>query len=116
MNKAIAKTWVEALRSDRYMQGRGALRTLTDNGPKDCCLGVLCDLAISNGVEITTKSTVDIDGKLVLFDDKAYMPPASVNNWSGLDEDFAEVLANMNDSVFTFEQIADAIEKKYLDE
>ncbi len=40
MNKTYKKLWVEALRSDKYKQGRNRLRR--DN--KFCCLGVLCDV------------------------------------------------------------------------
>jgi len=35
------KQWVEALRSGKYHQGRGALRV----GEKFCCLGVACDIS-----------------------------------------------------------------------
>jgi hypothetical protein len=37
----LAKRWVEALRSGKYKQGRGVLRT-SDNA--FCCLGVLADV------------------------------------------------------------------------
>lgn len=40
MNKRIAKKWIKALRSGKYKQSTGTLRT--DRG--FCCLGVLCDL------------------------------------------------------------------------
>lgn len=41
MNAEIKAKWIEALRSGKYEQGRGRLRS-EDN--KYCCLGVLCDL------------------------------------------------------------------------
>ncbi len=40
MNPRVKELWVTALRSDRYQQGRGHLKSLN----KYCCLGVLCDL------------------------------------------------------------------------
>ena len=41
-----AKKWVKALRSGKYKQGIGQLRS----GEKFCCLGVACDLAVKAGV------------------------------------------------------------------
>lgn len=41
MKKEYADKWIEALRSGKYEQGQGTLRTKDD---KFCCLGVLCDL------------------------------------------------------------------------
>lgn len=43
---ANRKEWVAALRSGKYVQGGGFLRTPED---KYCCLGVLCDLQESPG-------------------------------------------------------------------
>lgn len=45
MNK-VAKKWIAALRSRKYKQGNGQL---LENG-KHCCLGVLCELAVKEGV------------------------------------------------------------------
>ena len=41
---ANAQKWVDALRSGKYTQTRGALRSDEGNNPKFCCLGVACDL------------------------------------------------------------------------
>lgn len=41
MKKEIAMRWIEALRSGKYMQGKGRLRSFYD---EFCCLGVLCNL------------------------------------------------------------------------
>ena len=40
-NKANIKLWVDALRSGKYQQARGALKT----GDAYCCLGVACDIS-----------------------------------------------------------------------
>jgi hypothetical protein len=41
----IKKAWTEALRSGKYQQGHGALRTLTSDGVwRYCCLGVLYEV------------------------------------------------------------------------
>ena len=51
MNKTLKEKWVNALRSGKYKQGKGRLRTcveatVDEPNPdwKYCCLGVLCDL------------------------------------------------------------------------
>jgi hypothetical protein len=43
MNTEVKARWVAALRSGRYQQGRSALCTITPEGKKYCCLGVLCE-------------------------------------------------------------------------
>jgi hypothetical protein len=42
----LAKAWLEALESDSYEQGQGALRV----GDQYCCLGVACDLGEKQGI------------------------------------------------------------------
>jgi len=42
MDKALKAKWLEALRSGKYKQGQGRLRSDDD---KFCCLGVLCDIS-----------------------------------------------------------------------
>lgn len=45
MKKDIAKKWVRALRSKKYRQAKGVLKTKTKAGSvSHCCLGVLCEL------------------------------------------------------------------------
>lgn len=46
MNKEIKQKWLEALRSGRYEQGTGRLRS---NHGKYCCLGVLEDVVQPEG-------------------------------------------------------------------
>lgn len=52
MKPEIKAQWVQALRSGEYQQGRGRLvRQGYDNSWREyCCLGVLCELAIKEGV------------------------------------------------------------------
>jgi hypothetical protein len=38
----LKQRWLDALRSGKYKQGKGALRTGKDHF---CCLGVLCDIS-----------------------------------------------------------------------
>jgi hypothetical protein len=54
MNSEKKTKWVEALRSGEYEQGASFLvqQPASAKGkPRYCCLGVLCDLAIKDGVE-----------------------------------------------------------------
>jgi hypothetical protein len=46
MHEEVKKIWVDALESDKYLQGRDRLTTIgLDNTQKHCCLGVLmCEL------------------------------------------------------------------------
>lgn len=44
MKKAIAKKWVEALRSKSYKKTTGALKVVKNGKSKFSALGVLCDL------------------------------------------------------------------------
>lgn len=133
MNVDIAKKWVAALRSGEYRQGRGMLET-----PKGhCCLGVLCDLAVKEGVIVADRG-LDPDG-IVYYDAVYTLPSDKVAEWAGVGRGadgrmgwtvstpsnfaFGDVewardrisLAALNDSgEFTFDEIADLIEKEYV--
>ena len=48
MKAKVRDMWADALESGRFQQTTGKLR----NDEGYCCLGVLCDLAIENGVAI----------------------------------------------------------------
>jgi len=97
MNEQVKELWIEALTSGRFKKGRGKL---AKNG-KHCCLGVLCELAIEQGVDV--HRTVDED-RLVRFDGGASVLPASVRNWAGLPDDNPqagdEPLAVWNDGAY----------------
>lgn len=115
MNKEIASRWTAALRSGEYKQGYGTLSR--DN--EFCCLGVLCDLAVKEGVtELTNWET--IDGALV-YDQETAVLPFSVRKWaeidqaqgvfSGAEQINGAALSELNDSgKFSFNKIADLID------
>ena len=136
MNEDVKKKWVEALRSGKYVQGKGALRCEeSQEGPKHCCLGVLCELAVDAGVTMRY-SRYDEDDPFVGFGpadtdlsvvEKYCAPegfsedflPAVVQKWAGLTEEDPIVekedgatLSYFNDrGNYTFEQIAKVIEE-----
>jgi hypothetical protein len=94
--------WVAALRSGRYAQGQGCLRTVDNTF---CCLGVACDL-IDPG--IWTKFSTDMyqHGQRAV-----YMPSPFERENIGLDFDAATYLSELNDTLkWDFHQIADWIE------
>lgn len=139
-NKERIKLWVDALRSGKYKQTVGQLRNLnpelTVNGKARpvgyCCLGVACEVAIDNGITFVEYGDLDWGGWLAL--------PPQVAEWLGLYDDDGELAAFptisdepaawgektwesqkftradiANDELhWSFAQIADAVEKKYL--
>ena len=101
----VAKKWVAALRSGKIQQTRKQLGN--KNGGR-CCLGVLCDLAVEDGV---IQDYYKYSGSL----------PRKVMRWAGLSDDMGEYksktsrrsLAGDNDTYNrSFAQIADIIESQ----
>lgn len=96
----VKAKWLEALRSGRYKQGQGELRTV-DNC--FCCLGVLCDVLDPNGWNDQRDHEYDNDisgGSLSL---------TMNHNFVGVGDE--GTLIEMNDTEHkSFAQIADYIE------
>lgn len=131
MNAVEVNKWIEALRSGKYRQGKGAL-AMKDKSKHAtyCCLGVAC---LINGLE---KKFNKLTGEFT-FDDETSILPDSIAQLLGADgrdmrvpvtplildialkngkaitsnkEDVA--LSGLNDdSNFTFRQIADVLEE-----
>lgn len=121
MNPEVKEKWLAALRSGNYAQGKGVLR----EGDGFCCLGVLCDVAINEGVlspwtqnSITRSWKCGDDNS-----DEGYaITPRAVQTWARIDETgtFREdhtdenpgCLTMLNDFAgYNFAQIADVIEE-----
>ena len=144
MKADIAKRWADALESGKYDQGKGRLerrRPLDSSDDGFCCLGVLCALAVEDGV-IERR---DEDGNIIFGSAEEFkdggssmsFPPESVIEWAGLSSEnpaFEVVLpsgcgiegcnlghnntnhqaAELNDDKgFTFEQIATLIREQH---
>lgn len=107
---ANAKKWVRALRSGKYKQGKKTLATVDG---KFCCLGVACELAIKDGVDIIKEKAPDG----FLYDGKSGILPARVRKWLGLRSNVGTFgkdgdLSVLNDSGTRFKTIANIIESE----
>lgn len=128
MNQEIKAKWIEALRSGKYSQGIGAMKTSHDT-PNHCCLGVLCELHLEMNPGLS-KWEIDRDltgSKFMLYtvgvmSTKAFPQPI-VYGWAGFEPEDTDncapyvsyngklqTLSNLNDNGVSFEQIADLID------
>lgn len=110
----IKARWLKALRSGKYQQGKGELRS-RDN--KFCCLGVLCDLyAEDHGIEWDT-----LPGGFFTFMDHTGLLPREVKNWAGFKfpdggglviGTIRNTIVEHNDAGVPFSELADLIEEQ----
>lgn len=130
MNKDVKALWLTALRSGEYQQTTGTLRS--PNGY--CCLGVLCDLAVKAGVEVSVAKAEYSEN--TIYGGLMSTLPRPVREWAGMvsdsgnlvdvieiaeyendeeiDVEYAYTLIDLNDGAgYTFEQIADVIEEQF---
>jgi hypothetical protein len=118
MNSEVKEKWIAALRSGKYEQSKGTLRTVNN---EFCCLGVLCDLYNQEQENnLWGQNENDLRDYTFLTEDK--LPPSVVITWAGLYERNPSVnvdlygytqirsVAEMNDQGFDFNEIADLIE------
>lgn len=93
ITKQECEIWIDALRSGKYKQGHGMLRTETSEGVEFCCLGVAQEL----------------------FDLKHSSPDYVTPEWlkTAIQVELAYLNDDRNDS---FSEIADHIEQKILPE
>jgi hypothetical protein len=123
MKQAIMKKWVKALRSGAYKQGKGQL---FDEKGGYCCLGVLCDLAMMEGVTDFTPSNQTATNK---YGGSYDFLPGEVKKWAGMKTEdgslrnieietlsgyTANSLTEINDEAkYDFDQLADVIEENW---
>lgn len=108
---AHRKLWAEALKSGRFKQTTGNLR----NSNGYCCLGVACELAIENGVDIHIDDT---GSGYRRYDGHTAVCPLQVMHWLGLRDEagsFVDAtlgisLVQANDTGASFDTIAKLIE------
>jgi hypothetical protein len=122
MNIEIAEKWATALESGKYTQGIGALQ----QNNKHCCLGVLCELAVDEG--IIQPPTLDLD----VYSEESYRYGSHQTTWSietlpdeviewaemnsnegiidtNIDDRHYVSLIEMNDDGISFKKIAEKI-------
>src|SRR5688572_2535633 len=91
--------WADALLSDEFTQGRNYLAyQLKDGSLKHCCLGVGCEVAIRNGLEISrhVQEGPDSFGRQhIVYDGEKFMLPRVVMDWYGLTGDTAVSLLRL---------------------
>lgn len=101
MKKDVAKLWISALRSGKYVQGRGVLR----RGDRYCVLGVLCDISGLTDWETVSSGLMSYYWEYASF-------PAEVASWSGLGKGLSSIV-NLNDSGLSFELLAAYIDEHW---
>jgi hypothetical protein len=121
----LVKKWIKALRSGKYKQTRGTLlRVRKYNKVEEkryCCLGVLCDLAVKEGLIGKPKPSKEygaLEGSYA-FGEYTSQLPRRVYKLVGLDGGFGDYadhcqsLAAHNDhDKMNFKRIADIIESR----
>lgn len=117
--------WVRRLRSGVYLQGQGQLHIRRPEGDFYCCLGVLCEMAKEDGVELSI-TEYEVHSGLVLsiqYHGEEEFLPTRVQEWAGLADSNPTVsyaangrtrnntLSYLNDDFReSFPEIADIIE------
>lgn len=124
MRRVVRDRWVAALRSGEFQQGQFRLRQTRGDVTQLCCLGVLCELAVADGV-LTSETLGALDGaRLTVYGDRHAVTtlPVEVIRWAGLGHRDPVIagfpLTLLNDGAddddvrrHTFDEIADLIEE-----
>lgn len=123
MRKEIADKWVSELRSGNYEQGQQYLCRKNDEGKESyCCLGVLCELYIKEGYELSKEINPNNLSSCYMYGGQASaVLPTIVQVWAGIQNDFGKfgdeegnTLVELNDRYKkNFQEIADTIEANY---
>lgn len=122
MNPDIKQLWTQWLRDPANLQGKYRLERQMADQTERCCLGGLCHIASQNGVPLTIKKEETSIGSIVQYNGYDISLPGSVMEWAGIEDAsglfkivvgndmLASSLTVLNDSGFTFAQIADIID------
>lgn len=106
MNTKNVRTWIKALRSEKYKQGDGCLKRKVGSHVEYCCLGVAAELC---GLE----SKIRLNNVYSFGKESYFLPPEAVK-WLGVKSEDPAMgrlkLSVMNDRGESFEDIATEIE------
>jgi len=109
MHAELKQSWIQALRSGKYNQGRGHLRAELYGKTYHCAMGVLYDLI----------ATPEQWERLRLGESShfygAYLPIETYEQ-TNIDPRFEKRIASLNDEGATFHEIADIMERDLLSE
>lgn len=85
-NKARIKLLVDALRSKKYQQAAGRLHVLPSLAEAEgyCCLGVACEVAIANGLDLKSVIVNDVVHRYGQTGVTSALP-SEVSDWYGFD-------------------------------
>lgn len=108
MNIQIKETWITALLSGKYTQGRHGLRSPDD---RYCCLGVLADIDSGDeweGISWSRETSPGFKEMVVSWHMGASTEwlPEVMRERLGLSSDEQDTLGEMNDDGKTFPEIA----------
>ena len=106
LNQKFKRKWVTALRSGKFKQGSGYLKT--KGVQKHCCLGVACAIA---GIPAQVYGNKGMPSELPEKYQKMLPPFFRAEN--SCDREAMTDLSSMNDDGASFEKIADYIEETY---
>ncbi len=93
MKQDIKERWLAALRSGEYPQAEGylavaAMREGEHRPVGFCCLGVLCEIAVADGV---VERELMLGGDHFLYSNEGSELPSEVMRWAGLDQAIPDV-------------------------
>ena len=113
MHKNVKEKWIAALRSGKYKQGRN---NLNNNGAY-CCLGVLCEVFIKGGGNLS-QGLHHKDKHLRAYNGRTGLLPLVVQRWAEMEtsngkyNNDKDSLAFRNDAGLSFDKIATVIEEQ----
>ena len=113
MNAEVKEKWLTALESGEYTQGQNMLHDAINK--EFCCLGVLCDIAVKEGIIFPPK----FEDGAYLYEGSQGLLPWTVAGWAdipftdGRMKGDDRALSVMNDSGYTFAEIAEVIRENF---
>ncbi len=105
VNKERVRLFVNALRSGQFKQGNGSLASHNSQTHQDefCCLGVACEVARNNGLELSRAEYSSYgDGHGYVYGDKyghgeQYFLPGRVIDWFGFNAENPKLILTEQD-------------------
>lgn len=107
IDKELLKRWIDALRSRKYKQGKGCLRSKNNTY---CCVGVLCDLYDQTRWTSETNFLEQYEYNSPVGEFHQTVP-TNIRNQIGLSDGLFSSLYKMNDNGAKFYQIARKLER-----